>query len=85
MFLGSYPEGWLFRAEEYFTFHDVAEEPKIHFTSLNMQKSALAWLRGLKKNNLISTWEKFGEDVLERGPSKFDDHLLESSRYLINY
>lgn len=46
-----------------------------------MSKEALAWIRGLRQNNLISTWAKFTEDLSERfGSSAFEDKLEELSR-----
>lgn len=46
-----------------------------------MTKEALSWIRGLRRNNLLTTWEKFAEDLKERfGESAFDDKLEELSR-----
>lgn len=46
-----------------------------------MSKKALSWIRGLRRNNLLTTWEKFTEDLKERfGGSEFEDKLEELSR-----
>lgn len=46
-----------------------------------MSKEALSWFRGLRENNLLSTWERFVEDMKESfGPSTFEDKLEELSR-----
>lgn len=46
-----------------------------------MSKEVLAWIRGLRQNKLLSTWEKFTENLNERfGGSAFDDKLEELSR-----
>lgn len=75
------PQGWLYHAEEYFAFHSIGEEAKIQIASLHMSKEALAWIRGLRRNKLISTWVKFTEDLSERlGSSAFDDKLEELFR-----
>lgn len=80
-FTGEDPQGWLYQAEEYFAFHSIGEGAKIHIEALHMSKDALVWIRGLRRNNLISTWAKFTEDLSERfGGSAFDDKLEELSR-----
>lgn len=59
----------------------MADGAKIQITNLNMQKSALLWLHGLKKYGLVMTWEKFRDDILERfRPSRFNDWLSKISR-----
>lgn len=46
-----------------------------------MSKDALAWIRGLRRNKLLTTWGKFREDLTERfGSSAFEDKLEELSR-----
>jgi len=80
-FSGEDPQGWLYQAEEYFAFHSIRDEAKIQIASLHMTKEALAWIRGLRRNKLISTWPKFTEDLTERfGNSAFDDKLEDLSR-----
>lgn len=46
-----------------------------------MTKGALAWMCGMQRNNLLSSWECFKEDLHECfGDSVFDDKLKELSR-----
>lgn len=46
-----------------------------------MSKEALSWIRGMRMNELLTTWEKFVEDLKEMfGPSMFEDKLEELSR-----
>lgn len=50
-------------------------------TGFHMSKSALGWIHGLKKNNLLMTRPKFMEDMKERfGASSFNDKLEELMR-----
>lgn len=68
-FSGEDVEGWLFQVEEYFDFHGIPEESKMRICGFHMTKAALDWFRGLRRNNLLSTWARFVEDARER----FDD------------
>lgn len=46
-----------------------------------MTKEALAWIRGLRRNKLLSTWERFVENLTERfGSLAFEDKLEDLSR-----
>lgn len=65
-FSGEDPQGWLYHAEEYFAFHSIGDEAKIQIVVLHMTKDALAWIQGLRRNNLISTRAKFTDDLMER-------------------
>lgn len=80
-FSGDDPQGWLYQAEEYFALLSIGDEAKIQIASLHMTKEALAWIRGLRRNKLRSTWPRFVEDLTERfGCSAFDDKLEDLSR-----
>lgn len=80
-FTGVDPEGWIFQAEEYFAFHGILDDSRIQIAGLNMTREALGWMRGLRQNNLLSTWERFVEDMRERfGGSEFEDKLQELCR-----
>lgn len=80
-FTGEGVEGWLFQASEYFEFHGIGEESKIKLCSFYMSKAALDWFRGMKQNNLISTWSQFKIDVREHfGDSYYVDKLQLLSR-----
>lgn len=67
--------------EEYFSFHSIGDDAKIQIAGLHMTKEALAWIRGLCRNKLLSTWARFVEDLTERfGSFAFDDKLEDLSR-----
>lgn len=75
-FQGTNPEGWLFQAEEYFSFHDIEDDSRIQIADFHMAKGALNWMRGLQRNNLLSNWDKFKDNLRERfGGSTFEDKL----------
>lgn len=79
-FQGTDPEGWIFQAEEYFSFHGILDDSRIQIAGFHMTKGALGWMRGLCRNNLLSTWDKFKEDLRERfGSTNLGDRLQELS------
>lgn len=46
-----------------------------------MSKEVLSWIHGMRTNGLLTTWEKFVEDLNERfGSSTFEDKLEELSQ-----
>lgn len=74
------PEGWIFQAEEYFLFHGIMDDSRIQIVDFHMTKGALSWMHELRRNNLLSTWDKFKEDIHERfRGSDFDDKLQQLS------
>lgn len=80
-FFGENPQGWLYQAEEYFAFHGNEDEAKIQIEALHITKDALAWIHGLQRNRLISTWPRFVEDLTERfSSSAFENKLEDLSR-----
>lgn len=79
-FSGEDPQGWIYQAEAYFRYHDIADEARLQIADFHMSKEALSWIRRLRRNNLL-TWEKFTEDLKERfGVSDYEDKLEELSR-----
>lgn len=79
-FQGTDNEGWLFQAEVYFHFQGITDDSRIQIVGFHLTKVVLSWMRGLRRNNLLSTWDKFKEDLRERfGASVLDDKLQELS------
>lgn len=58
-FQGSDPEGWIFQADEYFSFHGVTDDSRIQIVGFHMTKGVVSWMRGLRRKDLLITWEKF--------------------------
>lgn len=80
-FTGEDPQGWIDQAKMYFLYHGIADEARLQIADFHMSKEALGWIRGLKTNGLLTTWERFVEDLKERfGASVFEDKLEELSR-----
>lgn len=64
-FAGKDPKGWLYQASEYFAYYEITDDAKLQIVGFYIIKEALGWVRGLRNNNLLMTWEKFTEDLLE--------------------
>lgn len=75
-FNGSNPEAWIFAIEEYFNLYRTSEEQRLQIISFNMDGETAEWFRWMKRNNMVSTWEKFLDSVkLRFGLSQFEDPL----------
>lgn len=75
------PEGWLYLVEEYFTFHAIGDDSKVQMAGLHMMGTALAWICGLRRNRLITTWPHHVEDLREQfGIDIFENKLEELTR-----
>lgn len=80
-FSGEDPRGWIFQADEYFDYHEIREDARLQIVGFHMIKEARGWIRGLQRNKMLTTWQKFKDDLIERfGDSPFDDKLEELSR-----
>lgn len=79
--MGTDLESWLFQVEEYFAYHNIDDDSRIQIAGFSMSKGALAWMRGMRQNNLLSTRDRFKEDLREHfGASTFDDKLEDLCR-----
>nr|GMD63279.1 Transposon Ty3-G Gag-Pol polyprotein [Ipomoea batatas] len=82
-FDGSNPSGWLFRATEYFEFHDTPDAQRVRISSFTMKGKASEWYQWMKRNELLTTWENFQRQVeLRFGPSRFEDYQGKLSKLL---
>ena len=80
-FDGSDPLGWIFKAEQYFNFHDASDEQRLSISSFYMDGRALAWFQWLQKNHQISSWPLFLDALRSRfGPSEYRDLQGELSK-----
>lgn len=74
------PEGWLYQAEEYYAFHGVGDESKVHIADFHMTGNALSWIRDLRRNKFLTTWLCFIEDLCKRfRTAEFEDRLEDLS------
>lgn len=57
------PEGWIYQVEEYFTYHGIGDGSKLQIAGFHMSGKALSWMRGLRRNKLLSTWMNFVDSM----------------------
>lgn len=71
----------MYQADKYFTFHNIGDDSKVQIASFHMTGKALRWIRGLWRNKLLTTWDRFVEDLHERfGVPNFENKLEDLSR-----
>nr|GMC86857.1 Transposon Ty3-G Gag-Pol polyprotein [Ipomoea batatas] len=80
-FSGTDPDGWIFRAQEYFEYNNVSSEQRLRVTSLLMEGEASDWFRWMKNNHLLTSWLDFTTQVkLRFDPSHFEDFVGQLSK-----
>lgn len=80
-FNGEDPEGWLYQADEYLAYHGILDESKLQIVGFHMTGKALSWIRGLRRNKLLTTWREFVDDLRERfWKAEYENKLEELSR-----
>ncbi|KAH0752122.1 hypothetical protein KY285_005270 [Solanum tuberosum] len=80
-FCGDNPEAWIFQAEHYFEFYEIAEKYKLSLASLYLDGEALEWYLWLFQNKQLADWKHFTAKVMIR----FRKQHLESQRcHLLN-
>ena len=58
-FDGSDPNGWLFRVEAFFDYHDTPNDLCLQIVSFHLEGHASAWFQWASRNNLLASWPKF--------------------------
>ncbi|KAH0678983.1 hypothetical protein KY284_020068 [Solanum tuberosum] len=80
-FCGDNPEAWIFQAEHYFEFYEIAEKYKLSFALLYLDGETLEWYQWLFQNKQLADWKHFTAKVMIR----FRKQHLESQRcHLLN-
>ncbi|WMV51161.1 hypothetical protein MTR67_044546 [Solanum verrucosum] len=64
-FYGDNPEAWIFQAEHYFEFYEIAEKYKLSLASLYLDGEALEWYQWLFRNKQLSDWKHFTTKVFD--------------------
>nr|XP_043614527.1 uncharacterized protein LOC122586615 [Erigeron canadensis] len=74
-FDGSHPLGWIFQAENYFTYYQIPPQERVTLTAFHFVGDALTWYQNQSSNGLLGNWTAFKRSVeLRFGPSTFDNH-----------
>ncbi|KAJ0575909.1 putative nucleotidyltransferase, Ribonuclease H [Helianthus annuus] len=75
LFDGSNPIGWIFQAENYFTYYQIPPPERVTLSAFHFIGDALTWYQNKSANGLLGTWTTFKRSVeLRFGPSTFDNH-----------
>lgn len=74
VFGGEDPHGWLYKVNQFFTFHNTLPQHRLRLVSFHVAGRALVWFRDMDESGLLCGWEEFVKALLIRfGPSSYDD------------
>lgn len=84
LFDGEDPEGWCYRASQFFEYY-VIPDPKIFtIASFHMEGRALVWFQELRSGNGLTTWNEFLKALQARfGTGSYDDPMETLVKLLI--
>lgn len=73
-FDGDDPNGWIYKAEQYYDFNDISADQQVQIASFHMEGISLQWLRWMIKLNGHLTWAKLTKAAfLHFGPTNYED------------
>ncbi|KAL5718323.1 hypothetical protein ACHQM5_011236 [Ranunculus cassubicifolius] len=73
-FNGEDPDGWIYKAEQYFDIKHVVPDQQVQLASFHLEGIALQWHRWLMKFRGPLNWNEFTRAVLHRfGPTDYED------------
>ena len=53
------PQGWIFKIQSHFDFHDATEDQRLQIAPLYFDGKTLTWYQWLQKNTKIGSWDSF--------------------------
>ncbi|XP_035551104.1 uncharacterized protein LOC118349683 [Juglans regia] len=75
-FFGKNPAAWIYRANQYFLYHQVPHGQRIFLASFHMDEAALVWFQDASEAGTFHSWEEFTQAVQVRfGSSAYDDPM----------
>ncbi|XP_024963751.1 uncharacterized protein LOC112504018 [Cynara cardunculus var. scolymus] len=77
IFDGKDPDGWILRAERYFTLNQLSQEEKIDVSFVSFEGDALKWFQWEHKRHPITRWEDLKHLPLRQFRSLSADSLCE--------
>ncbi|XP_041028991.1 uncharacterized protein LOC121268795 [Juglans microcarpa x Juglans regia] len=81
VFNGDDPHGWLYKVNQFFTFHNTLPQHRLRLVSFHVEGKALVWFQDLDESGLLIGWEEFVTALLLRfGPSSYDDPMEQLTR-----
>ncbi|CAA0830822.1 Unknown protein [Striga hermonthica] len=80
-FDGTGPDGWIFRVQEYFNYHETPDDQRIRIVAFTMEGKASEWYQWAKGSNILCSWSELLRRVRIRfGPSQFEDYVGKLSK-----
>ena len=77
------PNSWIFKANQFFYFHQVPLEDRVRIASFALDGEACEWFQWMFTNHLIDTWNGFCNALKHRfGPSPFEDYQGKLSKLI---
>ncbi|KAF5447056.1 hypothetical protein F2P56_032635 [Juglans regia] len=75
-FFGGNPVAWVYKANQYFLYHQVPPGQRIFFASFYMEEEALVWFQNSSEAGLFRSWDEFTQALQVRfGLSVYDDPM----------
>ena len=65
-FMGTYPIGWIARAEKFFEVLEIPSFHKLQYAFMSMEGAATHWFYIWSQNNPDSDWESFSTVLIKR-------------------
>ena len=66
VFVGEDPDGWIFRAERYFSVCRLSEQEKLETAVISLEGEALAWFQWVEGRKPVSSWTELKLGILQR-------------------
>lgn len=80
-FDGGDPQGWVFKIQQYFDYHQVVEDQRLKVAPFYFDGKALAWYQWMLRSNQITSWNGFLRSIQVRfGSSEFEDYQGQLSK-----
>lgn len=75
------PLEWLFRAEQFFIYHNTSPAQRLLIVSFHLKGPALHWYKLLETDQVITSWEAFSRALTLRfSPTEYDDPAIPLSK-----
>nr|XP_034919250.1 uncharacterized protein LOC118052388 [Populus alba] len=75
-FNGEDPIGWVYKANQFFNFHNIPAQHRLFIASFHMEGKAITWYQELEETGILTSWEAFVKALQIRfGTSSYDDPM----------
>jgi hypothetical protein len=77
-FNGDDPIGWVYKANQFFNFHNTPAQHRLFIASFHMEGKAITWYQELEETRILTSWKVFVKALQIRfGTLSYDD-LMEA-------